>query len=60
MISIEERARVIYDELNANQRADPVAWLAEALRQFEREIRQGASTGGRAIVAVADQEGEQV
>lgn len=39
-MTIEERAQVIYDELTTYKKADPVAWLAAALRQFEQEIER--------------------
>ena len=51
MIDINERAQIIYDELHANARANPAAWLAEALKAFEREIRNDTSTGGRDLQA---------
>ncbi len=35
----EERAAVIIEELNTYHKLDPVAWLAEALRRFERDVR---------------------
>lgn len=34
----EERAAVIIEELNTYNHINPVAWLAEALRSFEREL----------------------
>jgi len=40
MIDTDERARIIYEELTTYKHADPVAWLAEALRQFQRETEQ--------------------
>ncbi len=41
MIDTDERARIIHEELTTYKHADPVAWLAAALRQFEREITVG-------------------
>jgi len=56
MISIEERAAVIWEELTLHKQVDPVAWLAEALRQFEREITNQRTTKPLTMAAVSDSE----